>query len=112
MISEQTNDYAVVRIGGKQELVSVGDTLEVHRLPTAEAGETVVFDQVLLIRQKDNILVGQPLLPSYRVTATVKDHKRGPKIKVFKKRRRKGFHKTIGFRAALTHIHIDAIQEI
>lgn len=100
--------YAIVRAAGKQHRVTTGTRLVLDRI-AAEVGSEVVFDEVLLHAADENISVGTPLLNGHKVTAKVLEHGRGRKIRVFKRRKRKGFHKTIGHRSELTAIEITSI---
>ena len=100
--------YAIVRAAGKQHRVSPGMRLVLDRL-AAEVGTEVVFDQVLLFAEGENVQVGQPHVAGHTVKAKVLEHGRGRKIRVFKRRKRKGFHKTIGHRQELTAIEITSI---
>jgi len=100
--------YAVIKTGGKQYRVSAGDEFTVEKLP-AEAGETIRFDQVLMLGG-DEVRVGAPLIEGAVVTAEVVDQTRGPKVMTFKKRRRKHGSKRIkGHRQHLTLVRITDI---
>lgn len=101
--------YAVIETGSRQYRVSTGDTIEVERLP-APAGQSVTLDRVLLVNQDGKVSVGTPTVTNATVVADVVEHKRGPKILIFKMRRRKGYHKTIGHRQELTVLRIKAIN--
>lgn len=101
--------YAVIETGGKQYRVTAGDTLEVERL-TVEAGQTATFDRVLLVNNEGKIAVGTPLVASASVLADVVEHKRGEKKLTFKKKRRKGYTKTIGHRQELTVVKVKEIK--
>jgi large subunit ribosomal protein L21 len=101
--------YAVVETGSKQYRVAAGDWLQVERLDV-EAGQPVTFDRVLLLNEEGRVTVGSPTIPTASVVADVVEHKRGPKIKVFKMKRRKGYHKTQGHRQELTIIKIKEIK--
>jgi large subunit ribosomal protein L21 len=101
--------YAVVETGSKQYRVSAGDTLEVERLST-EAGQTVVFDRVLLVNNEGAIRVGTPTVADATVLADVVEHIRGEKKVAFKLKRRKGYRKTIGHRQELTVVKIKEIK--
>jgi large subunit ribosomal protein L21 len=87
-----------------------GSVLTVDRLE-GEAGAEVSFDQVLLV-EKDGgeVVSGAPFVPGARVLAVVDGEARGPKIRVFMKKRRKGMRKTRGHRSSLTRIRIREIQ--
>ncbi len=98
---------AIVSIAGKQFKVSEGQELYVHRID-AEEGDQVVFDQVLLTSDGDDVQVGAPIL-NLGVTATVIEHLKDDKVIVFKKKRRKGYRRKKGHRQALTKLKIDSI---
>ena len=100
--------YAVIESGGKQYRVSPGDVIRVEKLD-AQAGEAIQLDRVLLVAGESGVQVGNPVLANTAVTATVKGHGRGEKIRVFKRRRRKHFRKTIGHRQDFTEIEITGI---
>jgi len=94
--------YAIVQTGGKQFRVSEGDVVEVPSL-TAEVGDSVELETLL---EAD----GQSVeLGGGKITATVVRHGRGPKIIVFKKKRRKQYKKTHGHRQNFTAVRIDSI---
>lgn len=99
--------YAVIRTGGKQYRVALGDIIRVERLPAA-AGETIDLDQVLLIQDDKEVQVGTPIL-SETVTATVKGHGRGDKVNIFKMRRRKNSRRRAGHRQDYTELEVTAI---
>lgn len=100
--------YAVIESGGKQYRVAPGDVIRVEKLDVA-AGDSIQLDRVLLVAGDSGVQVGQPMLANTSVTATVKAHGRGEKIRVFKRRRRKNFRKTIGHRQDFTEIEITRI---
>jgi len=101
--------YAVISTGGKQYRVSEGQTLKVEKLPVAE-GDTVAFDQVLMVGEGDNVTIGAPYVAGGKVTATVKSQGRGDKIKIVKFRRRKHYRKHQGHRQHYTELQITGIQ--
>lgn len=100
--------YAIIRASGSQHHVTPGQRLTLHRLP-GDIGSEISFDEVLLVGGATP-RIGLPLVDGARVTARIVTHDRGDKIRVFKRRRRKGFHKTIGHRQALTRLEILAIE--
>ena len=103
--------YAVITSGSKQYRVTVGDVLTVDRLPELEKDGEVTFDKVLLVEDGEATKVGTPVVDGAKVTAQVLDAEaRGAKGVAFKFKRRKGFHKKKGFRAALTQVKITAIN--
>jgi large subunit ribosomal protein L21 len=101
--------YAVVKTGGKQYKVAIGDRLKVEKL-AAEAGSSVALGDVLMVADGDSIDVGAPNLDT-SVTATIVSHGRGEKVKVFKMRRRKNYRRTQGHRQDYTEVEITAIGD-
>lgn len=102
--------FAVFKTGGKQYRVSENDTLVVEKL-VAEAGDTINFDQVLMIGEDGQApTVGAPLLDKAAVTAEVVRQTRGEKIIIFKKRRRQNSRRKNGHRQDLTLIKITGIS--
>jgi large subunit ribosomal protein L21 len=99
--------YAIIKTGGKQYRVTEGDTLRVEKLDV-ESG-AVKFDQVLLVGG-DQVKIGAPMVEGASVDAQVLRHERAKKIIVFKKKRRKGYHKKQGHRQAYTEIKITGIN--
>lgn len=103
--------YAIFKSGNKQYRVQVGDVLSVDRLNGVENDAETTFDQVLLVNNDNGTSIGTPLVKGATVKAKVLDAQaRGKKGIAFKFKRRKGFHKKIGFRAALTKVEITAIN--
>ena len=101
-------EYAIIDIGGAQQRVSPGDTVMVNRLSTA--GDTLAIDRVLMVRTGEKLLVGAPLVDGAEVKATVLGERKGKKVIVFKKKRRKQYRRTKGHRAQLTMLRIDEIR--
>lgn len=99
--------YAVIKTGGKQYRIQEGDQLDVEKLDAAVDSE-IQFD-VLLVGEGDSVKIGAPLVEGASVTAKVLGQIRGPKGVAFKFKRRKGFHKTKGFRRQLTKLQITSI---
>jgi len=100
--------YAVIETGGKQYKVAEGQRLRVEKLKAAE-GDKVELDKVLLVANGEDIKVGTPYVAGGKVSATVKAHGRGEKIKIVKFRRRKHHKKTQGHRQAYTELEITGI---
>lgn len=100
--------YAVIKTGGKQYRVAEGDTVRVELLP-AEQGAAVDFEQVLLVGEGSDLKVGAPYVEGSKVTATVKAHGRGDKIRIIKFRRRKHYARTQGHRQSYTELQITGI---
>ena len=101
--------YAIIRTGGKQFRVSPGDVVRVPTLADKNEGDSVEFDQVLVAGDDNGVRVGAPTVSGARVTATVVKNGRGPKIIVFKFKRRKQFKRIKGHRQGFTAVKIDAI---
>lgn len=101
--------YAVIQTGGKQYRVAPGDRLKVEKI-TAEAGASVELDKVLMVADGENVKVGKPYLDGGVVTATVKTHGRGKKVKIIKFRRRKHHMKRQGHRQWFTELEITGIN--
>jgi large subunit ribosomal protein L21 len=101
--------YAVIRTGGKQYKVQEGDILHVEKLE-AQKGDTVTFDDVLLIGGDDYTL-GSPTVKGAQVSASVVRQFRDKKIIVFKMKRRKRYRKTQGHRQYLTEVRITKIAK-
>jgi large subunit ribosomal protein L21 len=99
---------AVFITGGKQYRVAAGDTLRVERLQSEE-GSVVDFDTVLLLSDGENVTVGAPYVDGGRVSATVKAHGKGTKVKVVKFKRRKGYLRQKGHRQHYTELEITGI---
>lgn len=97
--------YAIFVTGGKQYHAAEGDTIYVEKLD-GEAGQTVVFDQVLLAGDK----VGTPLVDGAKVTGTIEKQGRGKKIIVFKYKAKKNYHKKQGHRQSYTKVVINTIE--
>jgi large subunit ribosomal protein L21 len=102
--------YAIVRTGGKQHRVSQGERLKVD-LIEGEVGATVKLSDVLLVGGGDaEAKIGLPTVSGASVSAKIVAVGRGPKVLVYKKRRRKGFDKLIGHRQDFTEIEITGIS--
>ena len=102
--------YAIIRTGGKQYRVSEGDTLQVERdvLAGAEKG-SISFEEILMVGGKEP-KVGAPLVEGASVKGTILSEDRGPKVIVFRKKRRKQYKKKIGHRQGLVNVRIDKIE--
>ncbi len=101
--------YAVIKTGGKQYRVEKNAVIQVEKL-AGEAGDEISFDQVLLIGEGEKAEIGMPLLAGARVTAEVLEQTRGPKIVVFKKKRRKHYRRKQGHRQDLTVLRVTDIK--
>lgn len=101
--------YAVIKTGGKQYRVKQGDTIKVEKIE-ADQGADVKISDVLLVANGDIIQIGNPLVAGATVTATVKSHGRGPKVRIIKMKRRKHYRKRMGHRQGYTELSITGIQ--
>jgi large subunit ribosomal protein L21 len=101
--------YVVFQTGGKQYRANKGGIVRVEKLD-ADEGATVDLDNVLMIADGDDVKIGTPFIKGVKVTATVKAHGRGDKIRIIKHRRRKHYHKEQGHRQYYTDIEITDIS--
>ncbi len=101
--------YAVIRTGGKQYRVREGDRLRVERLP-GEPGQEVLLEDVLAVGAGADLAAGPEAVAGRQVRARILRHGRGPKIRVFKFKRRKGYHHHQGHRQGFTEIEIAGIS--
>ena len=101
--------YAIIQSSGRQLKVSPGAVVKVDGT-VGEAGEKLSIEQVLLV-EKDGgeVLAGAPFVANAKILGVVEGEARGPKIRVFKKKRRKGMRRTKGHRATFTRIRITDI---
>lgn len=99
--------YAIVKTGGKQYRVEQGQELLVEKLD-GDAGASVSLEPVLV--RGDSVAVGADALKSATVGATIVEHTKGPKIRIFKYKPKRGYKRTAGHRQPLTRIRIDSIS--
>jgi large subunit ribosomal protein L21 len=102
--------YALVKTGGKQYRVSKNDTILVERI-SADEGAEVILDNVVMLGDGDKVTIGTPRVEGAAVSATVMRQTRGPKIIIFRRKRRKNHRRTQGHRQDLTLLKINAIAE-
>ena len=102
--------YALVKTGGKQYRVSKDDTILVERL-SAEEGEQIILNDIVMLGDGDKVTIGTPLVDGAGVSATVVRQTRGPKIIIFRRKRRKNHRRTQGHRQDLTLLKINDIAE-
>ena len=100
--------YAIIKTGGKQYRVSEGETLRVERLDAVDG--KVSFDQVLLVGNGEEVKIGAPLVEGAKVEAEVLRESRAKKVIIFKKKRRKGYHKKQGHRQTFTEVKVTSIS--
>jgi large subunit ribosomal protein L21 len=97
--------YAVIRTGGKQYKVAPDDVLQIEKLEVA-AGDAVDFSDVLMVAGEGEPQFGAPLVSGALVSAEVVEHGRGPKVIIFKKKRRQNYRRKRGHRQELTTVRI------
>lgn len=103
--------YAVVDIVGQQFRIEKDNKLLINRIK-GEVGEKVNFSKVLFISNEGKVKIGSPYIKDASVTVKILSHLKGDKIKVFKKKRRKGYQVLNGFRHYLTEVVVENISEI
>jgi large subunit ribosomal protein L21 len=101
--------YAVVRTGGKQVRMLPGAAVRVEKLPGA-VGERIEFGEVLLVAGEGASRVGTPLVAGARVVGTITAQGRGPKITIFKQKRRKNYRRKQGHRQSYTEVRVESID--
>lgn len=106
----ENTSYAIIKHAGKQFRVAAGDKLIVDRMD-GQKGDTVTLKEVIFIKSgEETAVVGAPLVAGASVSAKIISQTRGPKITVFRKRRRKGFKRKQGHRQDQTELRIEAIS--
>ncbi|WP_277630826.1 50S ribosomal protein L21 [Atopococcus tabaci] len=100
--------YAIIKTGGKQLRVEEGQAIYIEKL-NAEAGETVIFDEVLLVKG-DETKIGAPLVEGATVEGTVEKQGRNKKVVTYKYKRRKDSHRKQGHRQPYTKVVINSIN--
>ncbi len=100
--------FAIIKTGGKQYKVATDDILQIEKLD-AQAGETITFDQVLMLDNGNDVAIGSPLVEGATVVAELLEQFRSKKIIVFKKKRRKKYRRTQGHRQNLSLVKITDI---
>lgn len=100
--------YAIIATGGKQYKVEEGDVIKVEKLGV-EAGETVTFDQVLVVSDGET-KVGTPTVAGASVSATVVAEGKAKKVIVYRYKRKTGYHKKNGHRQPFTQVKIEKIN--
>ncbi len=101
--------YAIIQSGGRQVKVSPGDVVTVDHVEV-EPGTEITSDQVLLVGTDDGrVTAGTPFVAGAQIVATVIGDVKGDKIRIFKKRRRKGFRRTKGHRSVYTKLQVKSV---
>jgi len=107
-MSKTTSTYAVIESGGKQYRVEKGSSLLVDRL-SAKEGEVVAL-RAVMFRDDDDLVAAPKELEKVKVEAKVAEHLRGPKIKVFKYKPKKGYRRRAGHRSELTRVEVTELK--
>ena len=102
--------YALVKTGGKQYRVAKDDTILVERI-AAEEGAEVILNDIVMLGDGDKVTIGTPTVDGAAISATVVRQTRGPKIIIFRRKRRKNHRRTQGHRQDLTLLKINDIAE-
>ena len=100
--------YAVIKTGGKQYKVALGEKIKVEQI-AADVGQELVIDQVLAVGEGSALVIGTPIVSGASVTVTVLSQGRHDKIRIFKMRRRKHYQKRQGHRQNFTELLIGTI---
>ena len=100
--------YAVIESGGKQHKVTEGEVLKVEKID-AEVGDEITFDNVMMVKKDDQVMIGQPYVANASVTAEIVEQGKGDKIIIFKYKRKKNYQRKKGHRQLYTAIRIKAI---
>ncbi len=103
-----TDTYAIIESGGKQYRAETGTTLLVDRLATPE-GEKVIL-RPLMFRDDDSVVIAGSDLEKVKVEATVAEHLRGEKLRIFKYKAKKGYRKRQGHRSELTRLEVTEVK--
>ncbi|HEY8373467.1 MAG TPA: 50S ribosomal protein L21 [Pseudonocardiaceae bacterium] len=101
--------YAIVKTGGKQYKVAVGDVVEVEKLE-GEPGTDVTFPALLVVDGSD-VIADAEALGKVKVTGKVVEHTKGPKIRIHKFKNKTGYHKRQGHRQPLTRVEVTGITK-
>ncbi len=101
--------YAIVQNGGHQVKVEPGTVVTIDRRE-GDKGDAVTFDQVLFVSKDGDAKTGTPYVDGAKVVGVLEDQVRGPKVRVFKSKRRKQERRTHGFRADQTRVRITSIE--
>ena len=102
--------FAIVRTGGKQYRVGVGDQITVERI-AGDVGAEIELGDVLAIGGDETPVIGTPIVPDAAVRARIVQQPRGTKVIVFKKKKRKNYRRKRGHRQELTVLKIEEIKQ-
>jgi large subunit ribosomal protein L21 len=110
IIKGETVMYAIINDRGNQIKVSEGDIVCIDKMKSVAAGDSISFDQIMLVDKEGTATIGTPVVAGAKVEAECIGEQLGNKVYSFKFKRRKGFKKKIGHRAQFTQIKIKSIQ--
>jgi large subunit ribosomal protein L21 len=102
--------FAIIEIAGKQFKVSQGDKIEVPKLKDKKEGDKIKIDKIFLKSDGKKIDVGTPYVAGSSVELVIKEHGKGEKIRVYKKKPKKRYEKTIGHRTQYTVVEIVSVK--
>ncbi len=102
--------YAIIKTGGSQFRVEPGMKLMVPHLE-GEEGASHTFEDVLLVAKEDKVVVGHPFIEGIKVSARIVEQSKGPKVVIFKRKRRKGYQRKTGHRQLQTWVQIEKITK-
>ncbi|MFH1259138.1 MAG: 50S ribosomal protein L21 [Elusimicrobiota bacterium] len=101
--------FAVIAQGKKQYKIVPGEVVNLEKIP-GNVGDKVEFDQVILFSDQDKVLVGKPKLAGAKAFGEILLQDRAKKVVVFKKKRKKGYRRTIGHRQSFTQVKFEKIE--
>lgn len=102
--------YAIIKTGGTQFRVEPGMKILVPHL-NGEEGSALTFDEVLLVAKDDKVVLGHPFIDGIRVSGKILEHTLGPKVVIFKRKKRKGYERKTGHRQKQTWVEIEKITK-
>ena len=103
-------EVAVIKTGGKQYVVSKGDTIAIEKLPGLKKGDSVVFNEVLLVDNGSDTTIGAPLIKGAEVKGTVVLVGKAPTVEVVKYKPKSRYYKRVGHRQPVLKVKIDSIS--
>jgi large subunit ribosomal protein L21 len=101
---------AIVRADGRQLRLGEGQEFEVSRVP-GQPGDTVVYDEVLMLLDEGSVSVGQPMVPGARVVARITAHGRGPKLRFMKYKNKVRYRRILGHRQDMSRLVVESISK-
>jgi large subunit ribosomal protein L21 len=101
---------ATIKAQGRQFIVQEGDVFFVNRFCDTKAGDTVTINDVYMLGEGAEARIGTPVVAGASVELKILENKRGEKVRVFKKKRRKGYRRTRGHRQELSVVRVEAIK--